>query len=60
MDNYIKFKHKSGKILNGNIINSFIYKNKNKCVFVEYLKVKGDDNKLYSVNPKNIINETKK
>ena len=48
-----KFKHKSGKLMEGVIESSFIYKK----TMQEYLVV-NVDGKKYSVNPKNIINET--
>jgi hypothetical protein len=49
----VKFKHKSGVILTGVVESSFIYKK----TMQEYLVV-NCDNKKYSVNPKNIINES--
>lgn len=49
----VKFKHKSGAILTGVVESSFIYKK----TMQEYIVVKCD-NKKYSVNPKNIINES--
>ena len=51
----IKFKHKSGVILTGVVESSFIYKK----TMQEYLVV-NCNNKKYSVNPKNIIDESSK
>jgi hypothetical protein len=48
----VKFKHKSGAVLTGVVESSFIYKK----TMQEYLVV-NCNNKKYSVNPKNIINE---
>lgn len=49
----IKFKHKSGKEMEGIIEGSFIYKK----TMQEYLIV-NVNNKKFSVNPKNILYET--
>lgn len=49
----IKFKHKTGKEIEGIKIGSFIYKKTNQQYII--VDVNG---KKYSVNPKNIINET--
>lgn len=49
----IKFNHKSGKKLTGKVESSFIYKK----TMQEYLVV-NCEGKKYSVNPKNIINES--
>lgn len=51
----IKFKHKSGKEMEGIKISSFFYKKTNQQYIV--VNVNG---KKYSVNPKNIINELEK
>jgi|688.fasta_scaffold94945_9 hypothetical protein len=48
----IKFKHKSGTILIGQVQSSFIYKKTNQEYFLVVV-----DKKKYSVNPKNIIEE---
>lgn len=48
----VKFKHRSGKEMQGIIESSFIYKR----TMQEYLII-NVDGKKYSVNPKNIINE---
>lgn len=53
MKRQITFKHKSGKIIKGEYISSFIYKPN----LQEYYIILGDDNKKYSVNPKNIIKD---
>lgn len=50
----IKFKHKSGVVLEGVKEGSFIYKK----TMQEYFTV-NVNGKKYSVNPKNIIYETK-
>jgi hypothetical protein len=49
----VTFKHKSGVILTGVVESSFIYKK----TMQEYIVV-NCNNKKYSVNPKNIINES--
>lgn len=51
----IKFKHRTGKEMEGFIESSFIYKK----TMQEYLVV-NVDGKKYSVNPKNVINEINK
>lgn len=50
----ITFKHKSGKTITGVVESSFIYKK----TLQEYILV-NCNGKKYSVNPKNVINESK-